>query len=261
MATRRIGITLSGDMIPLSLFLEASRGLNALLSEIDVAISGSRNLEWTIENLSIGSANLAVTPSLLHEDSIDQSALVISSALLGMEKIEKGGQWPEHFTETALLKAKEIVSIINGKVERVALFGNAGEGSVRVRVTQRVAANVDQLVGTSTTARGALEGTLETITIHGGAAFNIYDVITARRIRCMCDRRTLNELTSPEVIGKRILVDGEIRFNLHGQPVSIKVAEHRLLRDRKDLPQAKDIRGLFSKHKVDTEELSEYLRN
>jgi hypothetical protein len=198
---------------------------------------------------------------LLHEDSIDQGALVISAALAGMEKIEKGGQWPDHFTENALLKAKEIVSIINGKVDRISFFGNTGDGSVRVRVTQRVAANVDQLVGTSTTATGAIEGTLETITIHGGSAFNIYDVITARRIRCVCDRKTLNDLTTPDVIGKRILVDGEIKFNLHGQPVSIKVAQHRLLRDRKDLPQAKDIRGLFSKNKVNTEELSEELRN
>ena len=35
----------------------------------------------------------------------------------------------------------------------------------------------------------------------------------------------------------------------------------RLPRDRKDLPQAKDIRGLFSKNKRDTTELSEYLRD
>ena len=261
MITRRIGLTLSGDAIPLGLFLDAARGLDALLSELDIAISGARHLEWAIADLSISSANLAVTPSLLREESMDNGALIISSALMGMEIIEKGGVWPEHFTETALLKAKEIVSIINGKVERISFFGNAGEGSKRVRVTQRVAANVDQLVGTSTTAMGAIEGTLETLTIHGGAAFNIYDVITARRIRCVCDRKTLNELAAPDIMGKRVLVDGEIKFNLHGHPVSIKVIHHRLLRDRKDLPQAKDIRGLFSKNKIDMTELSDYLRN
>jgi len=45
-----------------------------------------------------------------------------------------------------------------------------------------------------------------------------------------------------------------------------KAATERFLQgvrkvDRKDLPQAKDIRGLFSKNKINTEELSEYLRN
>src|SRR4051812_38986277 len=109
MTTRRIGLTLSGDAIPLSLFLDAAHGLEALLCELDIAISGSRHLEWAIADLSLSSANLAVTPSLLKEESLDNGALVISSALTGMEIIEKGGIWPEHFTETALLKAKEIV--------------------------------------------------------------------------------------------------------------------------------------------------------
>jgi hypothetical protein len=260
MATRRIGLSLGGDAIPLSTFLDAASSLGALLSELDVAISGSHNLDWVIADLSLGSANLAVTPVPISEEAIDRSPVIISSALNGMEVVEKAAEWPEHFTEEALLRAKKLVGLINGRVERIAIFGNPGErGTKRVRVTQRVAANVDQLIGTSTVARGSIEGTLETLTIHGGTAFNVYDMITLRKVRCICDRKTLDELAS--ALGKRLLVEGDVRYNVYGQPISIRVEQHGILRTADQLPQAKDIRGLFSKQKINTAELSEYLRN
>lgn len=260
MITRRIGLSLAGDTIPLNTFLDAAYNLGALLSELDVAISGSRNLEWVISDLSVGSANLAVTPLPISDDAIDQSPVIISSALKGMETVEKSAEWPEHFTDEALLRAKKLVGIIDGRVERVAVFGNHGEGGTRrVRVTQRVAANIDQLIGTSTTASGSVEGTLETLTIHGGTAFNVYDAITQRKVRCLCDRKVLDELAA--ALGKRVLVEGEVRYNVHGQPVSIKVERNRVLRTADQLPQAKDIRGIFAKNKIDTAELSEYLRD
>lgn len=260
MATRRIGLSLGGDAIPLMTFLDAAYNLGALLSELDVTISGSRNLDWVIADLSLGSANLAVTPVPVDEDALDQSPVIISATLKGLEIIEKAAEWPEYFTDEALLRAKKLVGLINGRVERIAVFGNAGEGGTkRIRVTQRVAANVDQLIGTSTVAKGSVEGTLETLTIHGGTAFNVYDMITLRKVRCVCDRKTLDELAS--ALGKRVLVEGEVRYNVYGQPISIKVEQHRILRTADQLPQAKDIRGLFSKHKINTTELSEYLRN
>src|SRR5713101_7241239 len=142
MATRRIGLSLGGDAIPLMTFLDAAYNLGALLSELDVTISGSRNLDWVIADLSLGSANLAVTPVPVSEEALDQSPVIISSTLKGLEAVEKGAEWPEYFTEEALLRAKRLVSIINGRVERIAVFGNAGEGGTkRIRVTQRVAAN------------------------------------------------------------------------------------------------------------------------
>src|SRR5436190_18195731 len=112
MATRRIGLSLGGDTIPLSTFLDAASSLGALLSELDVAISGSRNLDWVIADLSLGRANLAVTPMPASEDALDRSPVVISFTLKGLEAVEIGAEWPEYFTEEALLKAKRLVSII-----------------------------------------------------------------------------------------------------------------------------------------------------
>ena len=47
--------------------------------------------------------------------------------------------------------------------------------------------------------------------------------------------------------------------NLAVEPTSVKVESFRPLGDR-ELPQAKDIRGLFSENKVDINEWSQYVR-
>lgn len=260
MTTRRIGFTLGGDAIPFETFLEAGSRLSALLAEVDSAVSGSQTLEWVISDLRFASATVAVSSVPRSEEIIDQSPTIISSVLKGLETIERTAERPEYFTDEALLTAKRLVSLLNGKVERISIFGNVGVGSTgTVRATQRIAANVDQLLGIGTVAVGSVEGTLETVTIHGGTSFNIYDTITHRRVRCVCDRERLDELEG--CLGSRVLVEGEIRYNVQGQPISIKVENHRVLRSVEELPQATDIRGLFSRNKIDTAKLSESLRS
>ena len=247
-----------GEDIPLWAFLDAAGKFSDLLSELDVAVSGSRNLDWSIIDLSVGSANLAVEPTLKQEDGIDYGDMIISSALSGLERIEQEAKRPEHFTDEALKKAKELVRIINGKVEHIAVFGKAeGATTQRIPVTQRMAVHIDQLIGTNSVAIGSVEGVLETLTVHKGPEFAIYDVIAARRIRCICDRDTLNQLLTH--LEERLSVKGEVRFNIHGEPTSVKVESFRPLGDR-ELPQAKDIRGLFSKNKIDISEWSQHVR-
>lgn len=258
MDTRSIGFSLVGEDIPLGTFINAAQKLSDLLSELDVEVSGSKNLDWSIVDLGVGSANLAVEPTLKQEDGIDYGDMIISSALSGLKLIEQEASRPEHFTDEALKKAKELVRIINGKVERIAVFGKTESTTPqRVRVTQRIAAHVDQLIGTNSVATGSVEGVLETLTIHGGPEFAVYDVIAARRVRCICDRDTLNQLLTH--LEERLSVKGEVRFNIRGEPTSVKVESFRPLGD-KELPQAKDIRGLFSENKVDINEWSQYVR-
>ena len=127
----------------------------------------------------------------------------------------------------------------------------------RVHLTKCLAVHVDQLMGTTSVAVGSVEGTLEALSIHGGVEFAIYDAITDHRIRCKCDREMLNQVM--EYLGHRLSVIGEVRFNVQGEPTSIEVDSFLPL-GRGSLPQAKDMRGLFSDDKVDIDEWSRYVR-
>ena len=258
MDNRNIGLSLTGDDIPLEAFINAAGELSGLLSELELSVSGARNLDWYVSDLRMGSASLAIRPMPKARYGADCVDTIISAALSGLGMVEKEPMRPDYFTDDALKRAKALAGSVASHTGVIAIFGGGGSMPVqRVPLTRRLAVHVDQLMGTTSVAVGSLEGTLEALSIHGGVEFAIYDAITDRRIRCKCDRETLNQVM--EYLGHRLSVGGEVRFNVQGEPMSIKVDSFLPL-GRGPLPQAKDMRGLFSDDKVDIDEWSRYVR-
>ena len=258
MDNRNIGLSLAGDDIPLEIFINAAGELSGLLSELEFAVSGARNLRWYISDLRMGSANLAIRPELQSRYGSDCADRIISAALSGLGTIEREPSRPDHFTDDALKRARALAVSVAPNKGSIAIFG--GEGSMapqQVLLTRRIVVNVDQLMGTTSVAVGSVEGALEALSIHGGVQFAIYDAITDRRIQCKCDRETLDQVIG--YLGCRLSVSGEVRFNVQGEPTSIRVDSFSPL-GRGPLPQAKDMRGLFSDDQVDINEWSRYVR-
>lgn len=236
----KVVLTLKGDFIPVATFVEAARRLCAILTEVDASISGRHSLEWGIAGLRSSSAVLEAMPRVLQDDYPDNSPEVISAVVSGMRQIDKQATRPKHFSDEALEDAKHLAAVLNDHVERVDLRAVVrGRPPVTASVTQRVAANVNELIGPRYTALGSIEGTMELVSIHGTVYFNIYDLLTRRKVRCVCDMDVLHDLIGS--LGKRLLVYGEIRFTAAGLPVSIRVEKVRILRERSELPQPSDL--------------------
>ena len=104
---------------------------------------------------------------------------------------------------------------------------------------------------------GALEGTLEALTIRGATTICIYDSTTGRHVVCKCDRHALD--SAIQLLGRRVSVSGEVSYNAQGAATSVKVGAVRAFQTG-PLPQAEDIRGLFSEYRVDLDEWSRFVR-
>ena len=253
-----IGFNLIGSDIPLAACVDAAQRLSGLLSEIERSISGKQSLEWDIADLGLGSAKLTIRPAVRESGNDDLGDRVISSALAGFKVIEDKARRPDHFTDRALDQARGFVTIADGGVERIAVFGGRDSTALqRVRVSRRLAMHVDRLTGTASVAVGSVEGTLEALSIHAGIAFSVYDVITVRRIQCICDRDTLKR--AMQYLGCRVSLSGEVRFNVQGEPTSVQVDAFLPLA-HEPLPQPGDVRGMFVDGKVDLDEWSRYVR-
>ena len=253
---QRLGFSLSGEAVAVQSFIAVATKLTDLLRELETSVTGREGLEWHIADLHMGSANLAIAPVTQSSESADSAALIIDATLEGIAVVESSPQRPPHFTDQALRHAKELTKAANGAANRLSIFGR-GAAHRRVAISQRLVAHVDELIGTASVALGSLEGRLEALTVHDSIAFSIYDSITNRRIFCGCSRETLN--VALEHFDKRVSVSGEIRFNARGEATSMKVDEVHPL-GMGPLPQAKDIRGLFANHKIDSDEWSEFVR-
>lgn len=258
LVNQHVGFSLSGAEIPMSTFISVAKQLADLLRELEAALTGQRNLDWCVENLRMGSAELAVRPSAQSQDALDRSGAVITSVLNGLAIVEDTARRPPHFTDQVLGQAKSLVNAAKDDTNGLAIFGGSEAKRRRVTVSRRLVSHVDELIGTASAAFGSLEGRLEAVTIHDSVAFSIYDSITNRRVVCKCDRDALD--LAIKHFGKRVSVSGEVSYNVQGEATSIKVDAIQAFQND-PLPQAKDIRGLFSEHKVDIKEWARFVRD
>lgn len=245
----KVIILLKGNLIPVSTFIDAARDLYGILVELEKEISGSPNLIWSISELSSSSASLQTIPYLSREDDTDNREKIVSVFVHGMARIAYNPIQPDYFSDEALIRAKHLANLLNGNVDRIEIRGTIqGKLSDHISITQRIAAHVDELIGVRRVSLGSVEGKLELISIHGGTYFNIYDQLTGRRVKCICDREVLDKLTDHRNLGRRILVYGEIREDARRYPDSIKLETYRFLREREELPQIDNIRGILAQH-------------
>lgn len=254
---QQVGFHLSGDDVVVGKFIAVASELTALLRELEASVTGQQGVEWEIAAMSVGSASLAMRPHLPSPAAETNANAVIGAVLEGLATVEDAARRPPHFTDKALRSAKALAVAAKDNTNALAVFGEAQGPHREVAVSSRLVAHVDELIGGGSVAIGALEGTLEALTIHDATTFSIYETVGGRRVMCKCDRNTLN--LAIRYLGERVAVSGEVSYNAQGDPTSIKVDSVRAFRTG-TLPQAKDIRGLFAEHKVDVDEWSKFVR-
>lgn len=255
---QQVGFRLSGEDIAVGQFIAVASKLTELLKELEASVMGEKSVEWRLADLQRGSARLAMSPHPPLPTGRADAFPVIGAVLEGLATVEETARRPPHFTDQALRSAKSLVNAARAGPNALAVFGEAQGVQRQVALSSDLVAHVDELIGTASIAVGSLEGTLEAVTIHDTVAFSIYDAITNRRVECKCDREIL-DLAITRYFGKRVSVAGLVSYNVHGDATTIKVDDVQPLGSA-DLPQAKDIQGLFSEHKVDIEEWARFVR-
>jgi len=257
MARLTIKLTTSTIHPPLEAFVEALRYSHEILRDLDASVSGKPqgSLQWRIADLRIDSAVATLEAEPLAEEA-DVGPSVVEAYANGLEQIEQTPTIPRYFTEDTLEKTKRLVGVLSGEVTKITV---TVPGMSPVSVTQRVAANVDEMIGPQHEAMGSLEGTLETLSVHGRPYFTIYEVLTRRGIRCSFPDEMIDE--AHRAFRNRVAVVGRIKYTKTGQPVSIAVEHLRVLRRSQQLPQAKDIEGINLTEQVDPTEYIRRLRD
>jgi len=255
-----VSITLKGQSIGLSDLSDALAELATMLAEVDQQVTGRRDIDWKVVHLERSSATVGVAPVYRQSQMFDQRAQVIVTFFAGLQALQERPDRPEHFSDKVLASAKRLARYVNGEVAAIIVTGKVENKPMkRVSFGSRMAVHVDEIIGVSGHATGALEGRLETITIHGRNVFTIYDPLRRRGTHCICDAETLDEIRG--LLGRRVLVYGDIGYNKGGEPITIRVEQFQLLRTREELPQPPDLRGIFAESAVTASNHADYLRD
>ena len=111
---------------------------------------------------------------------------------------------------------------------------------------------VKSLMGTKYETQGSVVGKLDTIRIHRGHEFRVWDEITERPIICRFPEELL--ATVKDALGHRVLVHGVIWANYRGVRTFVIAEGIESYPEEAQLPTIEEMSGLITYPSISTEE-------
>lgn len=238
----RILLSLHGDFIPFHIFTSAISDLSDILYEVDLSLSGRETIQWGIRSLRSKDKAIEAIPRVLHKDCADKSSIIVPTVLRGMRLIRQKAMRPDHFSDDALVSAKDLSMVMNGFVRKIAITGSVnGHLGRPVFLNSQVALHVEKVIGPRYTTLGSVEGTLEMISVRRYSQFGIRHSLTDRSIKCRFDDEMLEKVKA--ALGKRVIAEGIVHYNAQHEPVRVDVEWIRTFDQESELPSIEDIGG------------------
>lgn len=236
-----IVLEIDGPKITATKFTRGIKAFFGFINDVANEVSGKKKAIRWIVSVRPGSININVEPEPLNgfETVIP---VTIEAIEKGIDIISNKAERPTHFSDDALKKIIDLVSIVDSRdkeLDRVRIWVNNKPNNL----SSKIVANIDLILGTSSKAYGTIEGKLQVISERQGLNFVVYDSLTDKPIKCYFDDDIMNEVIG--AFGKRISVYGMIRYRKDGEPISIEVEELEVFPNKEDLPNIYDVLGIL----------------
>lgn len=234
-----VSFTLDTPEITFARLANLAKDLQGLLNEVQTSFLPVGRVRWRIDSISMSS------PLTLQSRPVSEDAIVTPTGLRdlsatvsnGLKQIQREALRPPYFTDTALERARDVVALVRRT-----------EGLLSIDTTpldEHVVANVNEVLGTTVTTIGSVEGRLESLNVHGtNRFFNVYDVLSGARIRCDFAHRIAADEVGQNA-EKRVIVHGELRYREDGQLVNVIARSIEVPPPEDELPSANDVLGIL----------------
>ncbi|MDE3019283.1 MAG: hypothetical protein KGO52_08550 [Nitrospirota bacterium] len=192
-------------------FLYACRELLVILKNVDSSLSNQTfgALAWTLEGLKKQSpATMILSPRLkpgIHDP--DMLDLIPRSCIEGLSLLEAKAARPKPFADATLKHVRNLGAYYQTKLGKCSI---AFHGKT-VDITSRSVAHINTLLGEVFEAEGSVVGNLESVTIHKGNEFRIWEEVSGHPVRCRFSEELFE--TVKAALGRRVVVEGLVKSN------------------------------------------------
>lgn len=228
-----ITLRISGD-VHLDDYLVAMRQFRALIGALNKEVADGVEVEWSIDDLTAGSADTTVKGGV-QEESWQRAVEDIVRAYeeVGVS-LERGRDFP--YSKEAADAAFGITSILNGRIDEITFETEDMEAFV----TSATASSLNRPIQIPPYAYGAIEGRVQTLSSRTGLRFTLFDTF-GRAIQCHLRRG--DEDMMRDAWNKWVVVEGRVRRDVEGKPKSIRQISDVVVRDIGDPEDYRAARG------------------
>jgi hypothetical protein len=159
----------------------------------------------------------------------------------GIHLLEHTAKRPKHFSDTALIKLRDLALLTGPETPTVKLGNGAGSA---MPLSSRLVAHVEAVLAPEFESIGTVEGKLEGLIIHGKNRFLIFDPLTNRQVVCYFGGRVEWDQVL-KAFGKRVAATGVIHSRRDGEKVSVNVTQLHVFPVDEELPSSADVLGLL----------------
>jgi hypothetical protein len=228
-----IGLDIEGPGVTLARLIQATGHLVRILNAVERSVSGRErvSLDWVITGLRGGSAHIEAAPRPITPNApIWIGRTVVKRVAEGVESIRRGSGKPRDFPDSAVEDVLGLVKMLDKRgITKVALRAN----NKPVAITRAIALNDAFATLDRLESEGAIEGRIETMSVHAQNWFNLYDTLTEAAVRCTYTEDLYDKVYA--AFNKRALVWGTISRQPDGHAASIRVSDITVLPSDDDL--------------------------
>lgn len=240
-------ITLDFDapVVTPEVFREAACAFVDLLQGVSDEVGGAETkVQWDIQ-VKKGSRMFVARP-VADTQTTRAATETIKAIKNGLLLLQRESEFqPPYFSQRALKGARVLSSLIEGKKRRVSYIRVRSTGKP-CELTPSITASVERLMSGNREAFGSVEGRLRTVSDSDGKLqFVVYDDLFNKGVNCFVNEET--EASVIKAFRKRVLVQGMVKSDKEGRPISIRVESIREFREPNELPSIDDLYDIFNK--------------
>lgn len=225
-------------------YTELLRAILALFRETDASLAKEagktgHSLRWLLSSLRSSNPTMELLAESIFED-IDLSSQVISRSQESLVLLQERPVRPDWLPYAVLERCQEIGDLIRrDSVSEIAVSSNERS----VQVTERLDANVREIMGQKIEVMGSLEGELAMVTLRGRPYFNVYSLATGKATRCYFSDELREHVRY--ALGSIVIVKGLIRSFAHEEGQEVHDITEMTVVQEESLPTVDDARGIF----------------
>lgn len=248
----RIG---TSDRITLKGFTSAIRNFLGILEDMDAAISSAGEaVKWEVVFLQKNSPPIIGVKGISLSKTNRSAPTQVRREVFNSVRALGSATRKPNVSDSALLKMSHLAeqSKYTGPM---GLYMDRERGKV-LEIGPALIEKIEQHLGKASESSGSIIGQLDTIAVHRSNEFRVWEENYGRAVRC--EYKPADEEKIKSLLRRRVIVIGQVSFNVKGQPVSVSVENIEAYPDQATLPTIEEMSGLIE-NLTGTQSLKEYM--
>jgi hypothetical protein len=234
----------TSDQITLTAFISKLQNFLGLLQDFDSVLSDNPggSMRWEVSVLKKSSPPLiGVTPFPKRLNAPDLSTAIQEQVIGNVRSLTVSTERSPRMPDAALLKVKRLASGVRHlgpSVIYIDEFSKNREG----QITETTLKHVKELTDPKYSAFGSIIGKLESLSVHKGHEFRVWDKSTGKPVVCKFTPDLMDRVK--ELLPANVIVSGMIHSNSAGIPIRMNLEELTLEDGERVLPNIHEMSGL-----------------